>query len=75
MLIGVSINGSVSTCYECVFIYADGCMYMLAGLCICWQVSVCAGRCMFMLAGVYVYAGMCMHMLVGVYLLAGVRIV
>ena len=53
---------------------------MLAGVCMCLQVYVCAGMRLFVLSGVYilvcvcrcwygcVIAGMCAYMLVGVYM-------
>ena len=65
----------------CIFwkvcVYTDRCVYMLAGVvcvCICWQVSVCAGMCcicwqMCIYADRCVYAGRCLYMLTDVYIL------
>ena len=61
---------------------AGVCIHMLLGLCICWQVCVAIGRCVYagrwlnVLTSVVlcVDTGRCVYMLTGVCMLAGVCI-
>ena len=47
--------------------YADRCSYILAGVCMCLQVRVSAGGCVYMLVCVFVYGCRCLDMLAGVF--------